>query len=119
MPGDGNSVDGVSAFMSDSNEKPKVIPAAHVEVLAADGHTIQEAKDHAPRDRFQSGGMFGGTTGPAGVQMKVIRGGPMMLLLLPILIPVLIIGFILLMIFAMFFGRTIFKSAFAKMNSVR
>ncbi len=97
-------------FMS-SNEAPKKISADHVEVLAADGHTIQEAKDHSSSPN----GFFSGN----GAQVRVIRGGPAMLLLAPILIPLLIIGFFLLAIFALFFGRTLFKTAFGRMTRTR
>lgn len=82
--------------------KPKKISVDQVEVIDAQGHVIQESKDseqqaHEYRNPFAKG------------QIKVFKGGPAMLLLLPVLIPLMLVGFILLLIFAIFFGRRAFK----------
>jgi hypothetical protein len=79
-----------------SEEQPKKISAAQVEVIDAQGQVIQEAKESNTRSQGRA-------------QMKVFKGGPAMLLLLPILIPLAFVGFFLLMIFALIFGRKAFR----------
>ena len=87
--------------MSDS-EQPKKISADQVEVIDAQGHVLQESKESESRaNPFQ--GAFGSG------QIKVFRGGPAMLLLLPIMIPLVLIGFFILMVFALIFGRRAFR----------
>ena len=85
----------------ENESAPKKIAASKVEVIDQAGHTIQQAKesDGAPR----------GFSGPFGGQIRVIQGGPWMLLVLPLLIPFVIIGFFILMVLTLFFGRSMFK----------
>jgi hypothetical protein len=81
-------------------ETPKKISAEQIEVIDAHGHVIQESKEQAEM-KNPFGGAFGG--------VKVFRGGPAVLLLLPLLIPIAIIGMFLVTIFALIFGRSVFK----------
>ena len=79
--------------MSEDHEAIKKISPDQVEVVgvASEGHPGQSTFSQSP------------------FQMKVIKGGPVTLLLLPLLIPVFLIGFILLMIAMIFFGTSVFK----------
>jgi|GEM_PF-2102569 len=92
-------------------EAPKKINADQVEVIDAQGHVIQESKE-GPQGSGRTheadrpfAGKFGGGFG----QVRIFRGGPAMLLLLPLLIPFALIAFFLLIVFALIFGRRVFK----------
>ena len=86
--------------MSSDNEKPKKISIDQIEVIDAQGQVIQESKDHESVHARNN---------PFGANVKVFKGGPAMLLLLPIMIPLVFVGFFLILIFAIFFGRRAFK----------
>jgi len=77
------------------DEPRKVNPDA-VEIIGAQGEVVQEAKEKAAP-------IFG--------NVKVIQGGPWMLLLIPILIPVALVVFFMVAILALLFGRSVFKMA--------
>ena len=81
-------------------ETPRKVDASHVEVIGKSGEILRESEDS------KTANPFSGFTG-----VRVIQGGPAMLLLLPILIPVMLVGFFLLMIFALVFGRGVFNIA--------
>lgn len=84
-----------------AQEQPKKISPDQVEIIGAHGEVVKEAKasDARPGAAFAFG------------QMKVIKGSPWMLLLLPVLIPVLIFAFFFIAVFALIFGRGLFKVA--------
>ena len=84
----------------DESEQPRKISPDQVEIISPNGESTQHP------DAKGQGSPFGGSFG----QVKVFRGGPATLLLLPILIPVFLVGFVLLLIAALLFGKTIFKS---------
>jgi len=73
------------------DEPRKVNPDA-VEIIGAQGEVVQEAKEKAAP-------IFG--------NVKVIQGGPWMLLL----IPVALVVFFMVAILALLFGRSVFKMA--------
>jgi hypothetical protein len=81
-------------------ETPRKVDASHIEVIGKTGEVIRESEDSKAANPFSG---FSG--------IRVIQGGPAMLLLLPILIPVMIVGFFVLMVFALVFGRGVFKVA--------
>lgn len=83
------------------SEKPKKISADQIEVIDAQGQVIQESKD--------SEAAKGPFNGAFGSNIKVFKGGPLMLLLIPIMIPVVFIGIFFLLIFALLFGRRAFR----------
>ncbi len=78
----------------------KKITVDQVEVLDAKGQVIKESDHTLDRDSGNPR-MMG--------NFRVIKGGPLALLLLPLAIPILLVGFFVLMIVALFFGRSIFK----------
>ena len=90
-----------------SDEQPKKISPDQVEVLSAQGEVVKEASDRSATAGTNS--PFGQTFGRGFGQMKVIQGGPWLLLLLPVLIPVVLIGLFILMVCALIFGRGMFK----------
>ncbi len=69
------------------------IDPSEVEILDRSGESL--SKKESP-----SGGFFHGG-------VRVIQGGPWMLLLVPILIPLVLVGFFLLLVPLMIFGRRI------------
>ena len=82
-------------------EVPKKISADQIEVIGTHGEVVKEATDtHASSANAANFG-FG--------QMKVIKGGPWLLLLLPVVIPIAIFVFFLFAILALFFGPRLFK----------
>lgn len=81
------------------SEKPKKISADQIEVIGTHGEVVKEAADSGQPKPANFG--FG--------QMKVIQGGPWLLLLLPVVIPILIFGILIMAILALFFGRGLFK----------
>ena len=80
-------------------EKPKKISADQVEVIGVQGEVVKEASGskHAPKSPFGFG------------QVKVIRGSPWMILLLPVLLPIVLFAFFFIAVFALIFGRGLFK----------
>lgn len=87
--------------MNNDNETPKKILASQVEVLGANGEVVKPSEED-PSQKPQWNG-FG--------QVRVIKGGPWMLLFIPVLIPILIVGFFLMMVLALFFGKSMLKIA--------
>ncbi len=81
------------------NEAPKKISADQVEVIGTHGEVVKEAthSERAPKSPFGFG------------QVKVIQGGPWMLLLLPVLIPVALFALFFVLVFALIFGRGFLK----------
>jgi hypothetical protein len=79
-------------------ETPRKVSASSVEVLSSNGETLQESQS-----RFEKPKSF------TYVNVKVFKGGPALLLLLPLLIPVVILGLFMMTIFALFFGKNVVK----------
>ncbi len=80
------------------DDTPRKIDASHIEVIGKTGEVIQEAEDQGSKP---------GMSGFSGI--RVIQGGPALLLLLPIIIPIMIIGLIIMLVLALVFGKGIFK----------
>lgn len=79
-------------------DEPRKVSAAEVEILGSEGQTIQKPEKQS--DHFR-GASFGG--------IRVIKGGPALLLILPLLIPIAIFSFFAMAVFALFFGRRVFR----------
>jgi hypothetical protein len=80
-----------------SSETPRKVDASVVEVVGRNGEVIQEGEQgQGPRIHSFQG-------------IKVFKGGPVALLLLPVLIPLVLFFFLLAMVFALVFGRGVFK----------
>ncbi|NDG86086.1 MAG: hypothetical protein EBX52_13740 [Proteobacteria bacterium] len=88
--------------MSDQDQ-PRKIDSSQVEVIGSSGEVLKEAAAEAPVNGTEGSGFarWGG--------VRVIRGGPALLLLLPILIPVAMILLFLMAIAAIFFGRSMVR----------
>jgi hypothetical protein len=79
-------------------ETPRKVNASEIEILGTSGETIRESEAN-------SGRPHGFTYG----NVKVFKGGPALLLLLPLLIPIAILAFFLMTIAALFFGKSVMK----------
>jgi hypothetical protein len=82
----------------ESETQPRKVNPAEVEILDSSGEVLK-GRNHQAKDS-RSGG-FGG--------IRVIQGGPALLLLLPILIPILIFGFLIMAVMALFFGQRVMR----------
>jgi len=91
-------------------DQPRRIDASQVEVLGASGEVLKEAATEAPANGAEGAGFarMGG--------LRVIRGGPALLLLLPVLIPVAMILLVVMAFAAIFFGRGIVRIFTAGIN---
>jgi len=89
----------------------KKINADQVEVIDAQGHVIQESKEgpHGSNGTHEADRPFDARFGGGFRQVRIFRGGPAMLLLLPLLIPFALIALFLLIVFALIFGKRVFK----------
>jgi hypothetical protein len=75
------------------------VSPAEIEVLDSTGRTVSGSPANAggADPVIPSGGM------------RIIRGGPALLLLLPLLLPLVLLAFFALMIPALLFGRPVFR----------
>jgi hypothetical protein len=80
------------------DDQPRKVSSAEIEILDSSGEVLKERSRGAEDLRS---GNFGG--------VKIIRGGPAFLLLLPVLIPILILGFFIMTVVALFFGRSVMR----------
>ena len=76
-------------------ETPRKVNADAIEVIGRQGETLRESREEEP---ITAGRSFGG--------VKVIQGGPALLLFLPLLIPIAIVAFLMMTVFALLFGRS-------------
>ncbi len=88
--------------MMTDREQPRKVDPSHVEVLGASGES--------PFTRMNGSG-FSRAGG-----IRVIRGGPALLVLLPILIPIALILLGVLAFAAIFFGRSIVRGFTARIR---
>ena len=79
-------------------DQPRKVSPAEIEILDSTGEIVRERSKNA---KAAGSGTFGG--------VRVIQGGPAILLLLPVLIPILIVGFFIMAFMALFFGRGIMR----------
>lgn len=79
-------------------ETPRKVNASEIEILGTGGETIRGSEADSGRPR-------GFTYG----NVKVFKGGPALLLFLPLLIPIAILVFFLMTIAALFFGKSVMK----------
>ena len=79
-------------------ESPRKVDASEIEILGTRGETIRESEAH-------SGSPRGFTYG----NVKIFKGGPALLLFLPLLIPIAILAFFLMTVAALFFGKSVMK----------
>ncbi len=89
------------------NESPRKVDSSVIEVVGRDGEVIREG-DHDPvlkssRESVNGPHLYGFQG------IKVFKGGPAALLLLPVLIPLVLFFFLVAMVFALVFGRGVFK----------
>ncbi len=77
---------------------PRKISASEIEILGAGGETIRESVRNPV-----------GPDATAFGNIRVFKGGPALLLLLPLLIPVAILVFFMMAIAALFFGKSVMK----------
>jgi hypothetical protein len=83
------------------DEPRKVNPAA-VEIIGTHGEVVQESKEKKREAKYQET--------PFG-KVRVVQGGPWLLLLIPVVLPILIIALFFISILALFFGKSVFKIA--------
>jgi hypothetical protein len=79
-------------------EAPRKVDASEIEILGTGGETIRESDAKAAHSHGFSYG-----------NVKVFKGGPALLLFLPLLIPIAILAFFLMAVAALFFGKSVFK----------
>jgi hypothetical protein len=84
------------------DDQPRKVDPAAVEVIGTHGEVVKEAKSSKQEPKFQQT--------PFG-NVRVIQGGPWLLLLLPIALPIIIIALFFISILALFFGKSVFKIA--------
>ncbi|MBU6153705.1 MAG: hypothetical protein KGP28_05325 [Bdellovibrionales bacterium] len=78
-----------------NSESPRKVDASDIEILDSHGGTIRPPES----DASAKPGFFNGN-------IKVIKGGPALLLLLPVLIPVAILMVFLMLVGILVFGRS-------------
>ena len=85
----------------------KKITADEIEVIDSQGKVLKESSHHVEEkeSHFKINGIPFGKMG----HFKVLKGGPLMLLMIPIIIPFILVGFFLLLVVALLFGRSAFK----------
>ncbi len=79
-------------------EPPRKVSPAEVEILGAGGETIRESERNPGGSSLFSSG-----------NIRVFKGGPALLLLLPLLIPIAILAFFTMAIAALFFGKSVMR----------
>jgi hypothetical protein len=88
----------------DDSLKPRKVSLEQVEVLDQQGHVLREGKNAGNARGGETASPFGNT-----MQFRMIKGGPLGLLLIPLLIPFVLIGVVLLFFLAIFMGRSVFR----------
>jgi hypothetical protein len=80
-------------------EAPRKVSPAEIEVIDSTGQAVSgpSAKARGADSTISFGGM------------RVIRGGPALLLLLPLLLPLVLLAFLALAVPALLFGRSVFR----------
>ena len=85
--------------MKNDLETPRKVSVEQVEVLSPDGAHLSGAPSKEQASPFQG---FGG--------IRVFRGGPAMLLLLPLVIPFLILGLLFMTLIATLTGKAVVRT---------